>query len=117
MFECANTLTQISTAPTAVKLAVNIYVQLVSGNSDNNVKLIVLDKLHNIRQINAKLLEEQLVDITKVLQNQDIDIRKKTLDLAKSLLNSKNVITFFPILKKELKAVCFSNEPAEVEYR
>jgi len=117
LFECANTLTQISTAPTAVKLAVNIYVQLVSGNSDNNVKLIVLDKLHNIRQINAKLLEEQLVDITKVLQNQDIDIRKKTLDLAKSLLNSKNVITFFPILKKELKAVCFSNEPAEVEYR
>jgi len=117
LFECANTLTQISTAPTAVKLAVNIYVQLISGNSDNNVKLIVLDKLHHIRQINSKLLEEQLVDLTKVLQNQDIDIRKKTLDLTKSLLNSRNVVTFFPILKKELKAVCYSNEPAEVEYR
>jgi len=39
------------------------------------------------------------------------------LDLTKSLLNSRNVVTFFPILKKELKAVCYSNEPAEVEYR
>lgn len=117
LFECANTLTQISNAPTAIKVAINIYIQLLCGNSDNNVKLIVLDKLQNIMNINPKLLEEQLLDITKVLSNHDSDIRRKTLELLKALLRPKNVLIFFPLLKKELKGIANSSEAIDTEYR
>ena len=46
-----------------------------------------------------------MVDLTKVLSNPDSDIRRKTLDLIQTLLNSRNVNGFLPVLKKELKAV------------
>ena len=58
LFECANTLSSISTAPTALKLAINIYIQLLCGNTDNNVKIITLDKLLALKRGNAKLLED-----------------------------------------------------------
>lgn len=61
LFECAITLIQISTAPTAIRLAISIYIQLLCGNTDNNVKLVVLEKLHQIKQINPKLLEDQVI--------------------------------------------------------
>ena len=41
-------------------MAVNIYIQLILSNTDNNVKLVVLDKLIIIHSINSKYLEEQV---------------------------------------------------------
>jgi coatomer subunit beta len=35
----------LSTAPTAVKAAASCYIDLIVKESDNNVKLIVLDRL------------------------------------------------------------------------
>lgn len=39
------TLVQLSSAPTAVRAAANCFCQLLVSHSDNNVKLIVLDRL------------------------------------------------------------------------
>ena len=44
-YECAVTLVQLSSAPTAVRAAANCFCQLLVSHSDNNVKLIVLDRL------------------------------------------------------------------------
>jgi hypothetical protein len=44
-YECAVTLTQLSQAPTAVRAACQCFCQLLVSQSDNNVKLIVLDRL------------------------------------------------------------------------
>jgi len=35
-----------------------LLLQLLKGNSDNNVKLIILDQLDNIRKLNPRMLEE-----------------------------------------------------------
>lgn len=45
MYECAVTLVSLSSAPTAVRAAANCFCQLLVSHSDNNVKLIVLDRL------------------------------------------------------------------------
>lgn len=45
MYECAVTLVSLSGAPTAVRAAANCFCQLLVSHSDNNVKLIVLDRL------------------------------------------------------------------------
>ena len=45
VYECAVTLVSLSNAPTAVAAAANCYCQMLVSQSDNNVKLIVLDRL------------------------------------------------------------------------
>ena len=43
-YEAAGTLVTLSTAPTAVRAAAKCYIDLIVKESDNNVKLIVLDR-------------------------------------------------------------------------
>ncbi|KAL4477504.1 hypothetical protein ABPG74_002654 [Tetrahymena malaccensis] len=102
-FECANTLIQISNTPTTLKLATNIYVQLLLNNSENNVKMVVLDKIQYILNIEPKYLEEQVIEITKVLNNPSNQIRKNAIDIISSLTNSRNVSYIFPKVVKEVK--------------
>ena len=40
----------LSSTPTAVKAAAKCYVELIVHESDNNVKLVVLDKLMKLQQ-------------------------------------------------------------------
>ena len=56
VYECANTLVALSNAPTAIKAAANCYCQLLVNQSDNNVKLIVLDRLTDLKKDNTELL-------------------------------------------------------------
>ena len=44
VYECAVTLVSLSQAPTAIRAAANCYCQLLVSQSDNNVKLIVLER-------------------------------------------------------------------------
>lgn len=45
VYECAVTLVSLSQAPTAIRAAANCYTQQLVTQSDNNVKLIILDRL------------------------------------------------------------------------
>jgi len=49
-FECAAALTALSQAPSAVRAAAGAFVGLLSaGASDNNAKLVVLDRLESLK--------------------------------------------------------------------
>jgi len=50
VYECAGTLIALSSAPTAIRAAANCYCQLLQAESDNNVKLIVLDRLQELKK-------------------------------------------------------------------
>ena len=50
LFECANTITHLTTAPGAIKIAINSYLNLMHATNDNNVKIIVLDKILSLRK-------------------------------------------------------------------
>lgn len=49
LFECASTLIALSSAPTAIRAAVGAYCRILSTASDNNVKLIVLNHLSELK--------------------------------------------------------------------
>lgn len=55
VYECAVTLVGLSQAPTAIRAAANCYCQLLVSQSDNNVKLIVLDRLQVSTLLSAHL--------------------------------------------------------------
>ena len=50
-YEAAGTLVTLSNAPTAVKAAASCYIELILKESDNNVKLIVLDRLIGLKEV------------------------------------------------------------------
>ena len=73
LFECANTITQLTTAPTAIKIAIQSYLNLLQEHNDNNVKMIVLGKIIALKQRYGKLLEEYISDILSVLNDTSLN--------------------------------------------
>lgn len=103
-YEAAGTLVTLSSAPTAVKAAATNYIELILKESDNNVKLIVLDKLIKLREnpSHEKVLQELVMDILRVLSSPDLEVRKKTLDLIMQLVTLRNIEEVVMVLRKEV---------------
>jgi len=103
-YEAAGTLVTLSSAPTAVKAAVSAYIDLIVKESDNNVKLIVLDRLIAMKEVpsHEKVLQESVMDILRVLASPDLEVRRKTLNIAMELVTSRNIEEMVLILKKEI---------------
>uniref|UniRef100_A0A1B6E910 Clathrin/coatomer adaptor adaptin-like N-terminal domain-containing protein n=1 Tax=Clastoptera arizonana TaxID=38151 RepID=A0A1B6E910_9HEMI len=103
-YEAAGTLVTLSTAPTAIKAAASCYIDLIVKESDNNVKLIVLDRLISLKEHPAqeRVLQDLVMDILRVLASPDLEVRKKTLNLAMELVSSRNIEEMVLVLKKEV---------------
>eukprot|EP00753_Platysulcus_tardus_P019700 PLAT7442.1.p1 GENE.PLAT7442.1~~PLAT7442.1.p1 ORF type:complete len:955 (-),score=589.89 PLAT7442.1:91-2955(-) len=101
-YEAAWTLVSLSSAPTAIRAACQTYTVLLTTQSDNNIKLIVLDRLEDLRLSQPKILQELLMDILRVLSSPNPDIQKKTLALALELVTPKNIGEVVGLLKKEI---------------
>ena len=76
-YEAAWTLVSLSSAPTAVRAAAATYTGLLNSQSDNNVKLIVLERIAELQKHHSKVLQEVLMDLLRALSSPNIDICKK----------------------------------------
>lgn len=103
-YEAAGTLITLSSAPTAIKAAASCYIELIIKESDNNVKLIVLDRLIAIKENEnmERVMQDLVMDILRVLTAPDIEVRRKTLNLAMDLVSSRNIEEMVLVLKKEV---------------
>ncbi|CAH0553104.1 unnamed protein product [Brassicogethes aeneus] len=80
-YEAAGTLVTLSNAPTAIKAAASCYIELIIKESDNNVKLIVLDRLIALKEhpSHERVLQDLVMDILRVLSSPDLEVRKKNV--------------------------------------
>lgn len=103
-YEAAGTLTTLSSAPTAIKAAASCYIELIVKESDNNVKLIVLDRLVAMKDTEnmERVMQDLVMDILRILAAPDIEVRRKTLALAMDLVSSRNIEEMVLVLKKEV---------------
>jgi len=101
-YEAAWTLVSLSTAPTAVRACAQTYATLLSASGDNNVKLIVLDRLSELKKHHSKVLQEILMDILRALSSPNIDICKKVLALAIDMVGPRNIEEVVQVLKREV---------------
>ncbi|KAL2652816.1 hypothetical protein R1flu_020944 [Riccia fluitans] len=102
MYECAGTLVSLSSAPTAIRAAANTYCQLLMSQSDNNVKLIVLDRLQELKASHREVMVDLIMDVLRALSSPNLDIRRKTLDIALDLITPRNIDEVVMTLKKEV---------------
>lgn len=101
-YEAATTLTILTQNPAAVKAAASAFIDLIVKESDNNVKLIVLDRVETLRSKHEHVLNDLVMDLLRVLSTPDMDVRKKALKIAMDLVNGRNVEELVSFLKKEL---------------
>lgn len=116
-YEAAGTLITLSSAPSAVKAAASSYIELIVKESDNNVKLIVLDKIIALKEVSSheKVLQELVMDILRVLSSPDIEVRRKTLNLCIELVTSRSIGEMVIVLKKEVTKTNNANESEDVD--
>ena len=117
VYECATTLVSLSSAPTAIRAAANTYCQLLLSQSDNNVKLIVLDRLNELRISHREIMVELVMDVLRALSTPNLDIRKKTIDIALDLITPRNVDEVVMMLKKEVVKTQNLEHEKNGEYR
>ncbi|KAL1724291.1 adaptin N terminal region-domain-containing protein [Schizophyllum commune] len=117
-YEAATTLTTLTQNPAAIKAAASCLVNLIVKESDNNVKLIVLDRLNNLRARHGHVLDGLVMDVLPVLSSStDIEVRRKAMSIILSMTSSRNVEEVVMYLKKQLQKtqeVDFEKAP---EYR
>ena len=101
-YEAAWTLVSLSTAPTAVRACAQAFTGLLNSTSDNNVKLIVLDRLAELKKHHLKVVQESLMDILRALSSPNIDICKKTLALAIDMVGPRTIEDVVQVLKREV---------------
>ena len=103
-YEAAGTLVTLSSAPTAIKAAASCYIELVVKESDNNVKLIVLDRLIAMKDMPAyeRVLQDLVMDVLRVLGSPALEVRTKTLALAMDLVTTRTIEEMVQLLKKEV---------------
>lgn len=102
IYEAATSLTALTSNPVAVKAAASKLIELAIREADNNVKLIVLDRVNQLRIRNEGVLDDLTMEILRVLSSPDIDVRRKALGIALEMVSSKNVEEIVMLLKKEL---------------
>jgi coatomer subunit beta len=117
VYEAASSLTSLTSNPVAVKAAAGKFIELAIKEADNNVKLIVLDRVDQLRQRNPGVLDELTMDILRVLSSPDMDVRRKALHLALNMVTSKNVEEVVLLLKKELSKTVGQEYEKNSEYR
>ncbi|KAJ4300158.1 coatomer subunit beta [Collariella sp. IMI 366227] len=117
VYEAASSLTALTNNPVAVKAAAAKFIELAIKEADNNVKLIVLDRVDQLRQKNEGILDDLIMEILRILSSPDIDVRKKALEIALDMVSSKNVEEVVLLLKKELSKTVDQEYEKNSEYR
>ncbi|CAN4118777.1 unnamed protein product [Withania somnifera] len=117
VYECAGTLVSLSSAPTAIRAAANTYCQLLQSQSDNNVKLIVLDRLNELKSSHREIMVDMIMDVLRALSSPNLDIRRKTLDIVLELITPRNINEVVLTLKKEVMKTQSGELEKNGEYR
>ncbi|KAF9267267.1 coatomer protein [Marasmius fiardii PR-910] len=116
-YEAATTLTMLTQNPAAVKAAASCFITLVIKESDNNVKLIVLDRLDGLRAKHGHILDGLIMDVLQILSHSDMDVRRKAINIVLSMTSSRNVEEVVLFLKKQLLKTQEADFEKASEYR
>ncbi|KAJ2393817.1 coatomer subunit beta [Coemansia sp. RSA 2559] len=117
-YEAAATLVTLTANPVAVKAAATCYISLASKESDNNIKIIVLERLDQLRARHEGIVNDLVMDLLRVLGTPDLDVRRKALSIVMKLVSRRNIDDVISVLKKELsKTVENSDYDSSSDYR
>lgn len=114
-FEAASALMLLSTSPTAVKAVANCYIELAVRETDNNAKLMVLNRFAELQSKNASTVNESITNVVRVLAASDMNVRCKALEIILSGVTARHASEVVSFLVKELAKT--TNKDHAIKYR
>ncbi|SCU85250.1 LADA_0D06480g1_1 [Lachancea dasiensis] len=119
IFEASLALTVLTNDPEELRQVASKLIDVAVKESDNNTKLIVLERIQDVHKRAPGYLEDLALDILRVLSAQDLDVRSRALDIALELVSSRNVDDVIKLLKKELQITITNahNDEKSTDYR
>ncbi|OLL24612.1 Coatomer subunit beta [Neolecta irregularis DAH-3] len=117
VYEAANSLTALTSNPVVIKAAALKLIHIITKESDNNVKIIVLDRIEHLRKVHDKVVDDLIMEVLRVLSSPDIDVRKKALEISLEMVSSATVNEVILLLKKELAKSMEQDYEKNNEYR
>lgn len=116
LFEVASALIMFHKNPEGIKLAMTILHRLLKDNTDNNVKLLILDLFNEIRKKYPKIVSNDFLNILKVIITGDYELRRRFTVFNKTFITKNNYAECKRILIEENKKV-FGNEKVPNNYK
>lgn len=116
-YEAAWTLVSLSNSPSAVRAAAVTYTNLLNGQNDNNIQLIVLERLEGLQKKHYKIVQELLMDIMRALASPNPDICQKVLEITMESVTARNVDAVVTTLKRELQKALSEDSEKSVAVR
>lgn len=116
-FESATTLVTLSSAPSAVKAAASTLLSLLSSQTDNNVKIVILERLAVIIRHNCRLLEDSVMELLALLRTPSTQIRRSLLELGALLVSDHSIAEVMNFLKSEVVRTASDSDELGREYR
>ncbi|KAG9510954.1 Coatomer subunit beta, partial [Fragariocoptes setiger] len=117
-YQAAATLMKLTRSAQAIKVSANCFIDICTKESDNNVKLIALDSLIDLRKTRGaeRVLQGTMMDFLRILQSaSDLEVRQKVLKLSLELATSSNVREMAFLLRKEVIRLFSTNVLGTVE--
>ena len=110
-------MTTLTQNPAAVKAAAAAFTDLIVKESDNNVKLIVLDRFDTLRSKHEHVLDSMVMDVLKVLSSPDLEVKRRAIGIVLEMVTSRNVEDVVLFLKKQLQSTMDQDFDKNLEYR
>ncbi|KEG03050.1 coatamer protein, beta subunit, putative [Plasmodium vinckei vinckei] len=102
LYEGSCCLLYISNSALSIKTASECFIKLLINQHDNNIKLIVIDKLYYIMCRWKHILANYIMDLLRSLNFPSKDVKLKILNLVLHILTKRNVHLVLNVIKKEL---------------
>ena len=98
-------------------MAIQSYLSLLQDTNDNNVKLIVLNKIAQLQERHPKLLEDHIIELLTAVEGSDSsEISKTALTLATELASTRNIKDIVMQIEKDLKRVRSTEVTVEYQF-
>jgi len=98
-FEIANSLIQLSGHPNIIKTAINLFTNLLVEQSENNIRVIILKKLMELKHKYKEILEEQVLYYTRIINSSCTnELRKLIFEMIGELITESNINSVIEIL-------------------
>ena len=90
VYECVKTVTDLYPNPTLLAACADIVSHFLK-QPNNNLRYIGIDALAHIVKINSKFAQEHQMAVIDCLEDQDVTLKKKTLELLYKMTRASNV--------------------------
>lgn len=90
LYEVANTLIRYTTSSENLRMALNIHQTILKNNTDNNVKLLILDQLDIIRKKNKQVIAEDFLNLQKISFSSCFEVKERFLVFCLHFVTPRN---------------------------